>query len=65
MYLYIYIHICMYEYINICSGDLNTSACFKAICSSLEASTDLHVYDDDDVYLDRITQHKPKIIFHM
>jgi hypothetical protein len=21
--------------------------------------------DDDDVYLDRITQHKPKIIFHM
>jgi hypothetical protein len=21
--------------------------------------------DDDDVYLDRITQHKPKTIFHM
>jgi hypothetical protein len=21
--------------------------------------------DDDDVYLDRITQHKPKTVFHM
>jgi hypothetical protein len=63
IYVYVYVSICIYIYIYVyIRVFIYIESAFNNNCFTHNVR---NLNDDDDVYLDRITQHKPKTIFHM